>query len=154
MLPSPRARRLYDSLPRNRAYLLTQLRTGHLWLATDAKRHKFRDDDKCQCGAKETVVHVLVDCPRLKSLRQILRGKIGEAFNNVSAILRGEGQSRQGQGKGGNVYYVLNAVLDFAEVRIESADITAVVIRISNWLNPNYIGLCTRGRPVGSSRDM
>jgi hypothetical protein len=115
MLPSSRTRRLYDSLPRNRAYLLTQLRKGHSWLATHAKRHRFREDDECQCSAKETVVHVLVDCSRLKSLRQLLRGKIGQAFNNVSAMLGGEGQARQGQGKGGNVHYVLNAVLDFAE---------------------------------------
>jgi hypothetical protein len=115
MLPSPRTRRLYDSLPRSRAYLLTQLRTGHSWLATHAKRLRFRDDDKCQCGAKETVVHVLVDCPRLKSLRQQLRGKISEAFNDISAMLGGKGRARQGQGKGGNVHNVLNAVLDFAE---------------------------------------
>jgi hypothetical protein len=98
MLPSPRTRRLYDTLPRNRAYLLTQLRTGHSWLATHAKRHGFRDDEKCQCGAKETVVHVLVDCPRLKSLRQQLRRKIGEAFNEISTMLGGKGRAGQGQG--------------------------------------------------------
>lgn len=115
MLPSPRTRRLYGSLPRNRAYLLTQLRTGHSWLATHAKRQKFREDDKCQCGAKETVVHVLVDCPRLKYLRQQLRRKIGEAFNDISAMLGGKSQVGPGQGKGGNVHYILNAVLDFAE---------------------------------------
>ena len=62
-LPSIHTRRLYGPLPRNRAYLLTQLRTGHSWLATHAKLHRFRDDDKCECGAPETVVNVLVDCP-------------------------------------------------------------------------------------------
>jgi ribonuclease HI len=36
-LPSIRTRRMYGSLPRNRAYLLTQLRTGHSWLATYGK---------------------------------------------------------------------------------------------------------------------
>jgi ribonuclease HI len=115
MLPSPRTRRLYDVLPRNRSYLLMQLRTGHSWLATHAKRQKLRDDDKCQCGAKETVVHVLVDCPRLKYLRQQLRRKIGEAFNDISAMLGGKCQARHEQGKSGNVHDVLNAVLDFAE---------------------------------------
>src|ERR1700751_1294007 len=49
MLPSTRTRRLYDSLPRNRAYLLMQLRTGHSWLATHAKLLRFREDDKCEC---------------------------------------------------------------------------------------------------------
>jgi hypothetical protein len=115
MLPSLRTRHLYDSLPRNRAYLLTQLRTGHSWLATHAKRHGFRDDDKCQCGAKETVVHVLVDCPRLKSLRQQLRRKIGEAFNDISAMLGGKAELGKDKGKGGTVHNILNAVLDFAE---------------------------------------
>jgi ribonuclease HI len=102
-LPSRHTRRLYDTLPRNRAYLLTQLRTGHSWLATHAKLHRFRDDDKCICGGKETVVHVLVDCPRLREPRQKLRDKIGNSFNNISSMLGGEGKE------------VLNAVIDFAE---------------------------------------
>lgn len=41
---------------------------GHSWLATHAKLHRFRQDDKCECGTKETVFHVLVDCPRLYPL--------------------------------------------------------------------------------------
>lgn len=76
-LSAIRTRRLYGSLPRNRAYLLTQLRTGHYWLATYEKQHGFRDDDRCICGARETVVHVLVDCPRLRDLRRQLRGRSG-----------------------------------------------------------------------------
>jgi ribonuclease HI len=102
-LPSRHTRRLYDPLPRNRAYLLTQLRSGHSWLATHAKLHRFRDDYKCVCGGKETVSHVLVDCPKLRELRQQLREKIGEKFNNISSMLGGAGKE------------VLNAVLDFAE---------------------------------------
>jgi hypothetical protein len=102
-LPSRHTRRLYDPLPRNRAYLLTQLRSGHSWLATHAKLHGFRDDDNCVCGGKETVTHVLVDCPKLRELRQQLRKKVGEKFNNISSMLGGAGKE------------VLNAVLDFAE---------------------------------------
>ena len=64
-LPSAYTRKLYGNLPRGRAYLLTQLRTGHNWLSTYAKNFGFRDDDQCECGAQETVTHVLVDCPRL-----------------------------------------------------------------------------------------
>jgi len=103
MLPSPHTRRLYDSLPRNRVYLLTQLRTGHSWLATYAKNYRFRKDDKCECGGMETVAHVLVDCPKLRDLRQQLRGKIGDRFNNISTLLGSKDRD------------TLNAVLDFAE---------------------------------------
>ena len=114
-LPSIHTRRLYGPLPRNRAYLLTQLRTGHSWLATHAKLHRFRDDDKCECGAPETVVHVLVDCPKLKGLRQTLRSKIGTAFNDITDILGGGSQGKQGKQDDMQDGSVLGAILDFAE---------------------------------------
>jgi ribonuclease HI len=60
-LPAARTRKLYGSLPRNRAYLFTQLRTGHNWLSTYVKTFGSREDDQCVCGAQETVTHVLVD---------------------------------------------------------------------------------------------
>ncbi|KAL2009611.1 hypothetical protein VTN00DRAFT_5418 [Thermoascus crustaceus] len=91
-LPSVRARRLYSSLPRSRTYLLTQLRTGHSWLATHGKLHRLREDDRCECGAKETVVHVLVDCLKLRDQRRELRRKIEDAFNNTMFMLGGRGQ--------------------------------------------------------------
>jgi hypothetical protein len=56
-LPASYIRKLYGSLPRNRADLLTQLRTGHSWLCTYAKAFGFRDNDACQ--------HMLVS-PRLE----------------------------------------------------------------------------------------
>lgn len=104
-LPASRTRRLYDTLPRNRAYLLTQLRAGHSWLAPYGKQYGFRDDDKCECGAKETVTHVLLDCPRLKVPRQTLRRETGEAFGDIPTMLGGSKETS----------YV-KAVLDFAEV--------------------------------------
>jgi hypothetical protein len=114
-LPATYTRRLYGNLPRNRAYLLTQLRTGHNWLSTYAKTFGFRDDDQCECGAQETVVHVLVDCPRLRKSRRDLRREVGDAFNSVSSLLGGSKE-----GEGGNPDTVsktrtVNAVLDFAE---------------------------------------
>jgi hypothetical protein len=48
-----------------------------------------------RCGAKETVVHVLMYCPRLKDLRNILRRKIRCAFNNISDMLEGEYKVRK-----------------------------------------------------------
>jgi hypothetical protein len=38
-----------------------------------------------------------------------------DAFNEISAMLGRKGRARPGQGQGGNVHYILNAVLDFAE---------------------------------------
>jgi hypothetical protein len=106
---------MYSSLSRNRAYLLTQLRTGHSWLATHGKPHKFREDNKCECGAIETVAHVLIDCPKLKDLRQNLRRKIGTAFNNMSSMLGGGSQGKKGRQDDMQDSSVLGAILDFAE---------------------------------------
>ncbi|KAG2000717.1 hypothetical protein GB937_010907, partial [Aspergillus fischeri] len=88
-LPATYTRRLYGSLPRNRLYLLTQLRTGHNWLSTYAKAFRFRDDDLCVCGAQETVTHVIVDCPDLRDIRRELRREVGDAFSSVSSLLGG-----------------------------------------------------------------
>ncbi len=114
-LPSIRTRRMYGSLPRNRAYLLTQLRTGHSWLATHGKLHGFREDNKCECGAPETVVHVLIDCPKLKDLRHKLRKKIGAAFNNIQDMLGGWTQGKEGKKDDMQDSSILGAILDFAE---------------------------------------
>ena len=88
-LPSKRTQSLYGPLQRDRVYLLAQLRTGHSWLATHAKIYGFKEEDKCECRVRETVVHILVDCPKLKELRKQLWGKIKEAFNDVAGIVGG-----------------------------------------------------------------
>ena len=35
-------------------------------------------------------MHVLIDCPRLRGLRQKLRRRIGNRFNNISMMLGGK----------------------------------------------------------------
>jgi hypothetical protein len=114
-LPSKHTLRLYGSRQRNRAYILHQLRTGQSWLAEHGKIRGFREDDKCECGARETVVHVLVDCPHLQQLRQELRRKIGDAFNNISTMLGGKPHDEQRRKRWVVNTDVLNAVLDLAE---------------------------------------
>lgn len=89
------------------------MRTGHSWLATHGKLYRFREDDKCECGAKETVTHVR---PRLRGLRQELRRKIGEMFNNISCMLGGRGQEgKEGKSNNTSQVFTIGAVLDFVE---------------------------------------
>ena len=115
-LPSKRVLRVYGSLTRHQTYLMAQLRTEHSWLATYGLSRRFTDDDRCVCGAMETVVHVVVDCSRLRTARRQLWDKVGNAFNNIASMLGG--QPRDGQGKainGGFNREVLKAILEFAE---------------------------------------
>ncbi|KAJ5152552.1 hypothetical protein N7492_009832 [Penicillium capsulatum] len=114
-LPAKYTRRLYGSLPRNRVYLLTQLRTGHCWLSTYAKAFHFRDDDLCFCGKRESLIHVLLDCPALRDLRRELRGKIGDAFNSMSTLLGSSGERWRGRPVNASRAKTVEAVLDFAE---------------------------------------
>jgi hypothetical protein len=95
-LPASYTRRLYGNLPRNRAYLLTQLRTGHNWLSSYRKKVGYGDGDQCVCGAQETVTHMLVDCPNLKEPRRELRREFGDAFNSVPSLLGGSKQGERG----------------------------------------------------------
>jgi hypothetical protein len=114
-LPAKYTRRLYGPLPRNRAYLLTQMRTGHCWLATYAKAFHFRDDDLCVCGERESVTHVLLDCPDLRGLRRELRAKVCDAFSSVSTLLGGSEEGRKGKPNHASRVKTVDAVLDFAE---------------------------------------
>jgi ribonuclease HI len=116
--PSIHVRKLYDQLSRSRASLLAQLRTGHSWLNSFRKKIGRSNDDRCECGAQETIVHVFVDCPKLRELRTQLRQKIGNRFNSLSTMLGGKPHEN------GTVRAVkdwtisraaLDAVLDFAE---------------------------------------
>jgi hypothetical protein len=114
-LPARYTPKLYGNLPRSRAYLLTQLRTGHNWLATYAKRFGFRDDNLCECGAQETVAHVLTECPRLRDLRVELRRKLGDTQGSVSSLLGGSNEGEKGKPDIVSRTKTVQAVLDFAE---------------------------------------
>jgi hypothetical protein len=66
--------------------------------------HGFRDDDNCECVAKETVAHVILNCPKLRIAQEILCRESGEAFSDISTMLGGNRKTSH-----------VKAVLDFAE---------------------------------------
>lgn len=59
------------------------------------------------------MVHVLIDCPQLREMRQELRRKAGSAFNNVSEMLGGAGpQGKEGRLKdAAQDSFILGAVI-------------------------------------------
>ncbi|KAJ5567852.1 reverse transcriptase [Penicillium hetheringtonii] len=114
-LPARYTRKLYGNLPRNRAYLLTQLRTGHNWLSSYRKKIRYSDDDRCECGAQETVAHVLMQCPRLRELREELRTQVEDALISVSSLLGGSKEGENGKPDTVSRAKTVNAVLDFVE---------------------------------------
>jgi len=114
-LPSKRVLRLRGNMNRQQTFYFTQLRSGHSWLQVNAKLRGFSVDDKCKCGARETVVHVLVHCPLLRDLRKEMRSRIGDSFNSVARMLGGSGTNRQGNaGRWPINKEVIEAVIDFA----------------------------------------
>jgi arginine utilization protein RocB len=95
-----------------------QLQTGHSWLASHAKLHRFRENDNCECGARETVIHVLIDCLKLSALQQKLYEEVGEAFNNIMLMLKDRDKQRLKKLNSSAQRRAVNAVLDFAEASL------------------------------------
>lgn len=73
------------------------------------------DDDRCECGARETVIHVLVDCPLLSELWKELRQRIGDSFKSVATMLGGDATRRGGPINQPVDRAVVIAVIEFAE---------------------------------------
>lgn len=66
-------------------------------------------------AAKEAVVRILVDCPRLRELHQELRKKVGDAFNIISCMLGGRAEKGKEGGLSSSAQEsTIAAVLDFA----------------------------------------
>ncbi|KAJ5976480.1 reverse transcriptase [Penicillium waksmanii] len=114
-LPLRYTRKLYGNLPRNRAYLLTRLRTGHNWLSCYRKKIGYSDDDRCECGAQETARHVLMEYPRLREPRAELRRQVEDALNSVSSLLGGSNEGEKGKLDTFSRAKTVRAVLAFAE---------------------------------------
>ncbi|KAI9041473.1 uncharacterized protein KD926_006869 [Aspergillus affinis] len=79
------------------------------------KKIGYSDDDRCECGAEETVTHVLMGCPRLREPREVLRRQVGDALNRVSSLLGGSNEGEKGKPDTVSQAKTVRAVLDFAE---------------------------------------
>ena len=89
-LPGKHTMRIYGTLTREEASILTQVRTGHTYLNAYLKRVGKIDSARCACGEdNETVKHVILSCPQWQIARQELRKEAGESWNDLSYLLGG-----------------------------------------------------------------
>jgi hypothetical protein len=89
-LPSPHIATVYNALSAEEASILAQCRTGHSRLKSDLYRMKLVDSAGCECGAtRETIKHVIYECPLLREDRQIAIEAVGHRWRDLSYILGG-----------------------------------------------------------------
>ncbi|KAJ5642745.1 endonuclease/exonuclease/phosphatase [Penicillium lividum] len=82
---------LYDSLDRENASMLAQLRTGHARLNGYLYRVGKADSDMCECGVeRETVQHFLLRCTRWNEHRRVVIEAAGSSFGSLSHMLGGK----------------------------------------------------------------
>ncbi|KAJ5288337.1 hypothetical protein N7508_011112 [Penicillium antarcticum] len=90
-LPGPHTKMLYDSLDREKASILAQLRTGHARLNGYLHRIGKTDSDLCECGVeRETVPHFLLRCTRWNEQRRALIEAVGPNLGSLSQMLGGK----------------------------------------------------------------
>ncbi|KAJ5215587.1 uncharacterized protein N7498_001994 [Penicillium cinerascens] len=90
-LPGPHTKMLYDSLNREKASILAQLRTGHARLNGYLHRIGKTDSDLCDCDVeRETVPHFLLRCTRWNEQRCALIEAAGPSLGNLSQMLGGK----------------------------------------------------------------
>jgi ribonuclease HI len=64
-----------------------QLKLGHGYIKTYLYRLKHTTNNKCQCGQKETVDHLLLGCKKLKAARKQLSDKLGTRVLTLPLLL-------------------------------------------------------------------
>ena len=82
---------LYDSLDREKASILAQLRTGHVRLNGYLHRIGKSDNDLCECGVeRETVPNFLLRCTQWHEQRRALIEAAGPSLGSLSQMLGGK----------------------------------------------------------------
>lgn len=89
-LPGKHTLQLYGKLMREEAGILAQARTGHTHLNDYRARIKLVESPMCDCTtASESVRHVLFQCSRWRTEREILRITAGDRWGDISYLLGG-----------------------------------------------------------------
>ena len=93
-LPGKHTRRLYDSLKREEANVLAQLRTGMIRLNGYLHRIGAVESDQCDCGqARETVEHFLFRCTKWTAYREQMLQQTDIRRGSLSFYLGGKAPS-------------------------------------------------------------
>ena len=114
-LPATYTRKLYGNLPRNRAYLLTQLRTGHNWLSTYAKDIRLPRRRSVRVRRARNSHPCASGLPKFEGNSKGAKEEVGDAFNSVSSLLGGSNEGKKGKPDTVSRAKTVKAVLDFAE---------------------------------------
>jgi ribonuclease HI len=88
-LPGRHTKMLYGKLTRENAGILSQLRTGKCRLNAYLYSIQASDTDLCGCGQRETIRHLLFDCPRWQTERTELMTQAGARWGDISYLLGG-----------------------------------------------------------------
>jgi ribonuclease HI len=89
LMPSKKYLQLVEGLPRRKASLLIQLRSGHIPLLSHLHRIHRADSPICaQChGGAETVLHYIMICPAYTAQRVLLRREGGRHAMSIGKLL-------------------------------------------------------------------
>ncbi|KAJ6114302.1 endonuclease/exonuclease/phosphatase, partial [Penicillium sp. IBT 16267x] len=113
-LPGPHTKMLYDSLDREKASMLAQLRTGHARLNGYLHRIGKTDSDLCECGAeREPVPHFLPRCTRWNEQSRALTEAAGPSLGRGKPESVGDASEPDGRAWKPDVK-IVRAVIAFA----------------------------------------
>jgi len=89
---------VYNTLNREEAGILSQLRTGHTPLNDNLARIRVENSAMCICNTRiETVQHILFYCLKWTNKRRSFRETIGERWGDLAYALRGwSGRTNRG----------------------------------------------------------
>jgi hypothetical protein len=97
-LPNEHTTQVYNSLGREEAGNLSQLRTGHTPLNSNLTRIWAEESVNCTCGTVvESIQHFLFNCPKWRSERSKLRETMADRWGDLAYALGGWSGRRDGR---------------------------------------------------------